>query len=805
MSQAEALLNTVAEIPTHTHPVPDTDTYFIIDPITRTIENVTSKKTVIMQFDHNSERFTFEIPRYIDGHDMLNCTSITVNVDNIEEETGTTISDAPDMTDLRIHPNDPEKVISSWIITRNCTQLAGTLSFHIEYKCADSNGNVVYEWSTDTYDEIQIKARKKNGETAVIEHTDLLEQWRAQIFGAGDSVMSNITAEGGNQVAAIKAESITQQNAVGVKGVQTLETIPEDYTTVDAMADAAVRTKSDAIILESEGGFIALKDSSDDYIRGLKLFGKSSQMTTTGAQLIPFPYYSGSTTTNGVTFIVNEDGSITASGTSVAGGINYYFIRNHTLPMGTYTLSYSGDYIGAKLYLYDYTDKLVLAMVSETTKSVTFTTTKDYDNISVYFSTGEVGVVFKGTIYPMLNAGTSALPYEPYTGGKPSPSPDCPQKIISIEKPTACICGKNLVDSSAVVRTVQANVSTDSNKIYVKKTNTGDIYSNFYYRIGTWNELAGKTITVSIENTSDYVWHMHIGDLDNANAWVADNALKSRSVEGRAKTVLTATIPNNVHCSFVGLRFVSSDTSISDETYVLQNMQVEVGDIATEYEPYRPIQSLATNHTICGIPVTSGGNYTDENGQQWICDEVDLERGVHIQRLGRLVLNGSDAWHIYNYETQYYGFHIWDILDGNYFRAPGLCNQFKTVGASNKECLWVGVSNGNIYAISKEWYDKGLDAWKAHLNEQPLDIVYALNTPIETPLTAEEIVAFKSLKTNCPNTTVLNDAGAWMTVKYNADTKTYIDNPKTLKLVDSATGVLYELKIVNGTITATPI
>jgi hypothetical protein len=197
MSQAEALLNSMSEeVPTHTHPVPDTDTYFIIDPITRKIENTNRKKNVIMQYDYNSERFTFELPRYIDGHDMLECTSVTVNVDNVEigVEEPHVNSDAPDMTDLRSHPNDPDKVISSWLISRNSTQLAGILSFHIEYKCVDSSGNVVYEWSTDNYDEIEVRARKKNSEAAVVEHTDLLEQWRTRIFGSGDSVMANIAA-----------------------------------------------------------------------------------------------------------------------------------------------------------------------------------------------------------------------------------------------------------------------------------------------------------------------------------------------------------------------------------------------------------------------------------------------------------------------------------------------------------------------------------------------------------------------------------------------------------------------------------
>ena len=49
---------------------------------------------------------------------------------------------------------------------------------------------------------------------------------------------------------------------------------------------------------------------------------------------------------------------------------------------------------------------------------------------------------------------------------------------------------------------------------------------------------------------------------------------------------------------------------------------------STTYSPYREqLLTLPTPNGLPGIPVTSGGNYTDPQGQQWICDEVDLERG----------------------------------------------------------------------------------------------------------------------------------------------------------------------------------
>ena len=66
------------------------------------------------------------------------------------------------------------------------------------------------------------------------------------------------------------------------------------------------------------------------------------------------------------------------------------------------------------------------------------------------------------------------------------------------------------------------------------------------------------------------------------------------------------------------------------------NVQLELGSTATAHSPYREqILTLPTPNGLPGIPVTSGGNYTDPQGQQWICDEVDLERGVKVQRVDK--------------------------------------------------------------------------------------------------------------------------------------------------------------------------
>jgi len=57
----------------HIHPVYDTDSHFTINPITREIKNESSTKTRLIQYDHNSERFSFDMPKTVEGHDMTLC------------------------------------------------------------------------------------------------------------------------------------------------------------------------------------------------------------------------------------------------------------------------------------------------------------------------------------------------------------------------------------------------------------------------------------------------------------------------------------------------------------------------------------------------------------------------------------------------------------------------------------------------------------------------------------------------------------------------------------------------------------
>ena len=158
------------------------------------------------------------------------------------------------------------------------------------------------------------------------------------------------------------------------------------------------------------------------------------------------------------------------------------------------------------------------------------------------------------------------------------------------------------------------------------------------------------------------------------------------------------------------------EVRVAGTSGIFSNIQVELGSTATEYEPHREPQTFSadTKNGLRGIVVDTECVYIDENGQRWICDEKDYARGVLIRRIGAI--------------ERYAG----ETIPGAYMSSTG------------------SLSTGAF-------------------------VQYILPTPVEEPIPANELAAYKELHTNKPSTTIRNDAGAHMFVEYGADTKAYID------------------------------
>ena len=131
----------------HIHNVIDSDVHYKIDKITRDVANTFEIKKALVQHDHNSERITFEMPRYIDGHDIMECNHreiLFINTDMIEKEKKSGIYE---IKDLQVKSNDENTVMFSWLISGDSTKYAGTINFSVRFYYV-SNENIEYSWNT---------------------------------------------------------------------------------------------------------------------------------------------------------------------------------------------------------------------------------------------------------------------------------------------------------------------------------------------------------------------------------------------------------------------------------------------------------------------------------------------------------------------------------------------------------------------------------------------------------------------------------------------------------------------------------
>lgn len=328
-----------------------------------------------------------------------------------------------------------------------------------------------------------------------------------------------------------------------------------------------------------------------------------------------------------------------------------------------------------------------------------------------------------------------------------TPTPENPVDIVSIENPTVTVCGKNLFTGWIV-----GGITPE-----------GADYAGTNHRRTNYILIAipGQKYMVSgIPNT---LYTM-------AAFYDANKSFIRRTDGGNFGNRLLEPPPNAKY--FRLSIYESSNTSgkIAEADATENVTMIEAGTVVTEYEPTR-LAIFSVPHSLPGIPVTSGGNYTDASGQQWICDEVDFERGVYVHRIGFTDL--SDARWVKNDSGKYYY-----NKDRNVYSPAHrlLCTHI--IGGSAYEGVRNDViifSNDNCdIRLNVVLDDDTVEAVQEIMNGATL--IGVLVSPTETPLSETELAAYRALHTNKPNTTILNDSGAYMSVDYTADTKLYIDN-----------------------------
>lgn len=604
------------------------------------------------------------------------------------------------------------------------------------------------------------------GETAVRDIQTAQRTATGAVETAKTEAVKTIQAEGATQTGKVTAEGEKQVQAVQAAAQEIIADREQIQTNKKDIADLR-QSKAGAIVETAKGSVVQIADSAEAFMEEFKIFGKSEQITTTGAQLLDesqieqndsrgFKYLNlavgeGNFTlssnipkspTDQSAYIMLVSGNVKALDSEITSNSNgVYSGRSRTFPSkdGYMTIAYRND--------------------SNTNKLITF-----------------------NKYWYMLNAGDTAKPYEPYTGGKSSPSPDYPQEIKNNAENgeiNANVITGNLFPIDKFkkyeINNSEKQVALNGDRIlFTGKGNTGKEDIAFFM-----NKAEDKLSLSPGEYTLSFKSNKPYGATNGENTVEMflvvekqNGTVVSRSTgsTGRQKVVIEKG-------DKLYFRFDINNNSMSAEFY---DIMFNLGSTSLPYEPHvEQSLILQTPNGLPGIPVSSGGNYTDSTGQQWVCDEIDLERGKYVQRIG--VETKSGGWTLKE-TPDIPGRYLQHNITANKYKSNNdisLCNiaLYSSWGQPQPKKFSFVFIDKRIYIAPPKDMQITADELNAILNnlDYPVAIAGQLNTPIETDLTPEEIKACKQLHTYYPTTVVTNSANADMQLDYVADTQLYID------------------------------
>ena len=351
------------------------------------------------------------------------------------------------------------------------------------------------------------------------------------------------------------------------------------------------------------------------------------------------------------------------------------------------------------------------------------------------------------------------------------------------------LAGKNLCDAKSVsndgYNNTSVSVSDDGYEIISRGSKP---YASSLILISP-EGLRGKQLYLkvdSFESTKDY----DCGVICECRLSDGGSVWPGSIYKGKFQTSFV--VPENATLILIELCANHSEEELAeDNTLTVKGLMLSMGGYAP-WEQYRPIQTLTapTLVGLSGIPVSSGGNYTDGNGQQWICDEIDFQRGVYMKRTdGGWITSGftfvstapMSSAKTY-YRTQITIPNEWgQSIAYKYGNTNGLFSHGNYLHAWTGTRTYGYVQANSLILSLPASCGTTVEEVKAYIAQQeqnvtPLLIRYPLATPVETPIPEEALAVYRTLRTRKPNTTVYNDAGIEQKLAYAADTKLYIDN-----------------------------
>ena len=562
---------------------------------------------------------------------------------------------------------------------------------------------------------------------------------------AKTEAVQSVQTEGNTQTGNVTTEGTKQVKAVQDKGNEVLQSIPEDFQMqMESKLDKqqGVENKGKALVIGEDGNVapgevqsgggdgiaiintmsgespLVIPDSAERVNKRLELGGKTEQVQTTGKNLFDGKILAGKYPTDDMN--IYEDKTTT----------NIFDKPVEIKPDTEYIISADGRLVEGNIYIYDEAGKKI---------------TEHYSGKFTSPSNAKY-VVASGTNTHMtvnsavqIEYGSTISSYEPYTGGKPSPSPEYPQEIKSVGKWNeekqkyeieVVLSGKNLFDFS----------TCEEGKVF---------------------EGSGNIISAANGLLTDFIPCF-------------PNSQYSRSRTGSTVVAFYDCDKNKIGFEIVGnttfvtpekcryFRF-SAVKTIVDYTKIVASP----GQTVMDYEPYREPKFfiLTLNKPLRGI-----GEMKDELSESGI-----------LRRVKSITLNGSEKW--YKYENSAfvamncYGLKIDDLEVKNY-NLTTLCNYLKWAKFP-QDVESQSAHGGYIYFTVPKETCLDLESFKEWLAKNTPVLEYRLKEPVLEELSEEDKASIRALKTYYPTTVITADGGELdpdIKVTYTADTKLYIDN-----------------------------
>lgn len=559
---------------------------------------------------------------------------------------------------------------------------------------------------------------------------------------------------------------------------------------------------ADAITSKLQGNVITISDASDRPLEKITFLGKSTQAVTTGAQL--FDVNDKKSTASGFTFL--EDDWVNFQYDNTAGETDLYFNNmtnvsdllkestDYKLVVEIKTFNGSGGVYGCSseddANRGQFTQRTMASKVG--THTVTVTTRDDFSACTsmlrnfVKVSAGaSINVTFRISIIADTSITADTFIYEKFTGGKAAPNIDYPIDIVSVGDDGNVkleITGRNLLDLQTPISS-SVNSYEVSDDGYIATAKGTGAFSGLMFAVPKF--LHGHTVYLSYDSIeSDFngsVLQLCVTKADGSKTYHASTTLKELAITipSDAKNAIARLLTNN-----------SGDASDTELITTVKGYRLSLYP-NMPWTPYVGSQSasIGLSEPLRGLIVSSGGDYTDADGQQWIADTLEVfadGTGKLIRRISKYDINGESITKYGDGTTLGSRIEVRLEKAGILYRSDSQkgCKSMCNASALGKD----GGTWGTPYVYTVNDVDgygkfylslegtETLAEFKEILNETPIELLCTYITPIETQLTAEQVQEFLAIHSYYPHTVIASDSLGEIEVQYIADTQAYIDN-----------------------------